>query len=283
MEKLDKLLYRKNMLEYALDKGSEAIKVYGDYCNEIKKTLKENQFKSSLEKTRLKAELVKNEIAIKNYISSFKFNKREYQDYLIPELSDYTEDIKKDTPEFMDIEKKAKALAKLEIYGDTTLKPENIEHIQIIDDIKTNIDLLDDLIKATKEKINKVKDKLEKAKLSKELYEYKIHVITLEKRLINRENYYYNTFKPKFDIEIIEAQNKLNSLLEIANKYVDLNIDPKLTFLLDKYEENKNDDEKLWLFYTALKSRLEKIAKFMRRNKSQFQGKMHLADKKLFN
>ena len=83
------------------------------------------------------------------------------------------------------------------------------------------------------------------------------------KRLSERNDYYYNVFKPKFDKEMIEADKYLPLLLERAKELVKLNVDIKLNFLLDEYEKNKSDREKVWLFYTALKSRLKRIAKEM--------------------
>ena len=74
-----------------------------------------------------------------------------------------------------------------------------------------------------------------------------------------------------------EADKNLELMLERAREIVKLNIDIKLNFLLVEYEKNKGDREKVWLFYTALKARLNRVAKEMRRNKGQFKGKMHLA------
>ena len=77
---------------------------------------------------------------------------------------------------------------------------------------------------------------------------------------------------------MIEADKNLESLLERAKEIIKLGIDIKLKFLLDEYEKNKKDREKVWLFYTALKSRLNKIGVEMMKNKSQFKDNMHLAE-----
>ena len=74
-----------------------------------------------------------------------------------------------------------------------------------------------------------------------------------------------------------EADIYLDALLERAKEIIKLGIDVKLSFVLQEYEKNKHDKEKVWLFYTTLKSRLKKISKEMRKNKGQFKGNMHLA------
>ena len=139
--------------------------------------------------------------------------------------------------------------------------------------------MIDKLIMAIEKKLKSKLSLYEKAKLEKELYDNQVHIITLTKRLTQREKYYYKDFKPRFDKELKEAKLNLESMLNLANQMVDLKIDPKLIFLLDEYENHKNDDEKLWLFYTALKARLKRITKYMRKNKSLFKGNMSLAKK----
>ena len=79
-----------------------------------------------------------------------------------------------------------------------------------------------------------------------------------------------------------EADERLEEMLSIGHKMVKFGIDPKLTFMLQEYENHKEDEEKVWLFYTALKSRLKSIAKAMRKDPSGFKGNMNLADKKLY-
>jgi len=281
MKKLETLLYRKKILEYLLAKGKKGIDVYVGYTNEIKKALKNKDYKTKLDKFRLEAELIDVMNTATNYITSFKTNKREYVDYLIPDFDELSDKEKKGI-EFEEVNKKVDKLIKYDLYGKTSLKPANIEHVEIIEDIKVNIVLLDNLIKESDKVLKSNINGLEKAKLEKDLYDYKLHIVTLEKRLLDREEYYYNVFKPQFNIELKEANQKLAKMLDIGKQIVELNVDPKLTFLLQEYDKHKDEDEKLWLFYTALKSRLEKIAKFMRRNKNQFKGKMFLADKKNF-
>jgi len=135
------------------------------------------------------------------------------------------------------------------------------------------------LIESANLKIQESTDEYEKAKLKLNVFKYNLHIQTNKKRLYEREDYYVNQFKPKYDKDMEEADMYLEKLLERAREIVklDSSLDFKLGFLLQEYEKNKDDREKVWLFYTALKSRLKKIGKEMRRNKGSFKGNMHLS------
>ena len=85
------------------------------------------------------------------------------------------------------------------------------------------------------------------------------HIQTLRKRLNERKEYYVDTFLPKYKIELAEAKSRLKKYLEMAEEVVKLNIDYRMKFLLDEYDKHKKEEENLWLFYTALKTRLKNI------------------------
>tara|TARA_R110000751_G_scaffold90890_7_gene178250 strand:+ start:2257 stop:3096 length:840 start_codon:yes stop_codon:yes gene_type:complete len=277
MKKLEKLLYRKKIVEFQLNQYHKGITIYTNLCSEIKNILETKSFENNYDKYILEKEFIENDLIAKNFITSYKTNQREYQNYLIEEIDKVKNET--DEIEFNDISNQVNELAKIELFGETTLRPENVENIEIIEDIKANISLIDKLIMAIEKKLKSKLSLYEKAKLEKELYDNQVHIITLTKRLTQREKYYYKDFKPRFDKELKEAKLNLESMLNLANQMVDLKIDPKLIFLLDEYENHKNDDEKLWLFYTALKARLKRITKYMRKNKSLFKGNMSLAKK----
>ena len=81
----------------------------------------------------------------------------------------------------------------------------------------------------------------------------------MRKRLNERKEYYLKTFLPKYKIELAEAKEKLDYYLEIAKEVASLNVDYRMKFLLDEYEKHKNEEENLWLFFTALKTRLKNV------------------------
>ena len=201
----------------------------------------------------------------------------EYENYIIPEIEKLVSEEEKNKIEFKDAEKIAKELAHIEIFGSHSKQPDNVELIKVNQDIEKHINLLENLLHSLQEKINSAESDYEKAKLNLEMFQTNLKIVTNQKRLQERLDYYNNNFKPVYDADMKEAEKYLELYLERARDIIKLGVDIKLGFLLQEYEKNKDDQEKVWLFYTALKSRIKKISKEMRRNKSQFKGKMHLA------
>lgn len=254
--KLEKLLYRKNVLEFSLKKYEKGAQVYVEYCENLKNKIKKKHYKNKLEHNKLEKELIENEIKAKNYITSYKNSLAEYKDYLIPEID--SEKKKHTKVEFKNFDKITKKLSQYEIFGDTTVKPANVEIPQIIKDIENHISILEKLEQELKKEI-KNSEGLIKVKLQIELFEARNHHLTLQKRLNNRKEYYFKVFLPKYEIELAEAKKMLPTFLKIAEEIVEEGIDPRLKLLLQEYEKHKNEEDTLWLFFTALKTRLKNI------------------------
>lgn len=276
MNKLEKLLYRKESTIALMGIWSKGIKMYSEYIKSCKEII-DDKSKSAFEIAEAKKNIHEAEIPYKHYITSFKLADREYNHHIIPEIEKIASKEEQMSIEFQDSEKMVKELAHIEIFGSHSKQPDNVELIEVSKDIEVHILLLKELIETSNELAIKTKDKHLAAKLNLDIFKLNLQLITNHKRLSERNDYYYNVFKPKFDLEMIEADKYLPALLERAKELIRLGVDIKLNFLLEEYEKNKEDREKVWLFYTALKARLKKIAKEMRKNKSQFKGKMHLA------
>lgn len=276
MDKLEKLLYRKESTIRLMNIWSKGIKMYSEYIKECNVILK-NKKSSKLQKIQCEKDIHESEIPLKHYITSFKQAKMEYENYIIPEIEKLVSEDEKDKIEFKDAEKIAKELAHIEIFGSHSKQPDNVELIKVNQDIEKHINLLENLLHSLQEKINSAESDYEKAKLNLEMFQTNLKIVTNQKRLQERLDYYNNNFKPVYDADMKEAEKYLELYLERARDIIKLGVDIKLGFLLQEYEKNKEDQEKVWLFYTALKSRIKKISKEMRRNKSQFKGKMHLA------
>tara|TARA_R110000823_G_scaffold211847_1_gene342080 strand:- start:748 stop:1602 length:855 start_codon:yes stop_codon:yes gene_type:complete len=283
MEKITQLLYRKKMIENSLSKAGKGADVYSALHDILAEELTSGKKLTKLQRARMEAEIIEVRLQAQNFINSFKESKREYNHYLIPEIETVVKEMD-EVPEisFEDYEDEANNLAIREIYGVTTKKPDNVEHIDIIQDFKKNISLTENLITASVKALKGCKDDLEKARLEKDIFKGNLEIGNLKKRLNAREEYYNKQFLPKFKTDMVEADERLEQMLEIGHKMVKFGIDPKLTFMLQQYESHKEDEEKTWLFYTALKSRLKSIAKAMRKDPSGFKGNMSLADKKLY-
>ena len=278
--KLQSLLYRKSMTFKLMGIWSKGIKMYSEYVDECKKVIDKDVLTDESQKflaLTLEKSIHEAEMPMKHYITSFKQAKTEYENYIIPEIEKIASKEEQMSIEFEDAQKIADELSNIEIYGSHSKQPDNVELIQVNEDIKHHIKLLKKLIEETNEQIKSTNDSYLLSKLNLDLFQHNMHLITNIKRLKEREDYYYNSFKPVYDKDMKEADKYLELMLDRAREIIKLGVDIKLGFLLQEYEKNKHDKEKVWLFYTALKSRLKKIGKEMRKNKGQFKGKMHLA------
>jgi len=274
MNKLEKLLYRKSATEKLLNIWSKGIKIYTEFIDTCEATLKDE---SRTDLTEIRMKIHEARIPLNHYITSFKLARREYDNHIIPEIEKETTEEDRNGIEFKDLEAEANKLAQNEIFAKHEKQPDNVELIAVNDSLEKHIQLLENLVLNASAKVLNTDDTYEKAKLNLDIFKWQLNLITNKKRLEERLNYYTNQFKPVYDREMAEADIYLEALIERAHDLINLGVDIKLSFLLQEYEKNKGDKEKVWLFYTTLKSRLKKIGKEMRKNKGQFKGKMHLA------
>lgn len=278
MNQLEKLLYRKSSLENLMNIWTYGIKLYSEYIDNCKKIVGDKN-SSEFDVIEAKKNIHEAQIPLKHYITSHKLALRERDHYLLPEIEKHISEEEKKNVDFDSLKKQLEELAEIEIYGNYQKQPENVELIGVSKDIQNHIELLQESIDACAEAIQKSKDEYETSKLKLDMFKMNLQLMTNNKRLKERQDYYYNVFKPKYDKDMVEAEEYLPKLLDRAKEIVKEGIDIKLGFLLQEYEKNKEDKEKVWLFYTALKSRLKKIGKEMRKpqNKGALKGKMHLA------
>jgi len=277
MNKLEKLLYRKASTEKLMMIWSKGIKMYTDYLKSCQ-SIDNGEGYTELQRTEARKNIHEAEIPLKHYITSFKFAQREYDNHILPEIEKLTTEEERKGIEFMDVMKKYDELAEIEIFSNHSTKPANVELIEVNKSIETHIKLLEDLIKVSTDKLSTSKDEHEKAKLNLDIFKYNLHLVSNKKRLQERVDYYKNQFLPKYEKDMVEADKYLDIMLQRASDIVKSGIDIPLGFMLTEYEKHKEEKEKVWLFYTALKSRLKKISKEMHRNKGKFKGKMHLAE-----
>ncbi len=272
MEELTKLLYRKNMAEDSMNKTLKGGDVFANYVNAIKKKIKTLP-KKDFERLKLEADLIDAEFQTSVFFSGFRETKREYENHILPSIekivSKYPK--KKKGIEFIDAGKLADKLTKHELYGKTSKRPENVEHIEIIQDYKKRIELTKNLIETTHDVLIKEGDPYLICKYSLELLNLNLALPNLRKRLNQRTEYYETQFLPQYEKDMAECKIELPRLLENARAIVASGIDIKMKYVLEQYENHKKDKEKLWLFYTALKSRAEKVMKEIRKGKHKKQ------------
>jgi hypothetical protein len=269
-KELTGLLYRKIVSENSMDKYSKGIKVHSDLSNELERKLSIENI-DPLEKARLEIEKNKNDWETRVFVTNYKSTRREYQHNLIPQIQKLATEEEQKSISFLNHYEEAEKLAKIEIFGKTEKQPANIEHISIIEDIKKYISILNELIAELKGKIETELDSYSLAKMKKELFDSEIQVQTMQKRLNNRLDYYTNQFLPIYTVELAEAKEKIELYYERAVLIVAKGLDVQLKFVVDIYEDHKNSEERLWLYYTALKNRVNSIIDEIKKNPKQFK------------
>ena len=272
------LLYKKQVSESSMEKYAKGFTIYSDLCEAIKTTLKDKKL-SKLEKGRLQTELDKAEWEARIFGTNYKSTQREYQHNLMPSIEKIASDEDKKSIKFIAYKEEADKLAKNEIFGKCVKYPANIEHPQIIDSIKFLIENLESTnVELNRKLVNDNLSKLEICKLQKEIFDNEIHIQTLKKRLANREEYYYNQFMPVYTIELAEAKEKLESYYERGCKIAEKQIDPQLPFILQRYEDHRYEDEKIWLYFGALKSRVNGIIDEINGDKTRYKDLIYLTE-----
>lgn len=270
------LLYKKQVSESSMEKYAKGFTIYSNLCEAIKTTLKDKKL-SKLEKGRLQTELDKAEWEARIFGTNYKSTQREYQHNLMPSIEKIATEEDKKSIRFIAYKEEADKLAKNEIFGKCVKYPANIEHPQIIDSIKFLIENLEATnIELNRKLVDDELSKLEMCKLEKEMFDNDIHIKTLKKRLANREDYYYNQFMPIYTVELAEAKEKLEAYYERGCKIAEKQIDPQLPFILQRYEDHRYEDEKIWLYFGALKSRVNGIIEEINGDKTRYKDLIYL-------
>lgn len=276
-KELINLLYRKKVSEDSMTKYSKGVEVHSKLSEEIRKKLEDKSI-DPLERSRLEIELNKNDWETRIFTTNYKLTRREYQHGLIPRIHKIANNKEQESIQFINHYKKAEELAKIEIFGKTEKQPENIEHVIVIKDIENLISVLEKIISELPSKIESEKDGYVKAKMEKELFDSELHLKTLRKRLNSRLDYYNNQFLPIYTIELAEAKEKIEIVHKRACEIVACGIDIQLKMVIDMYEQHKNDEERLWLFYTTLRNRVNSIMDEIKKNPKQYKEFKHLSN-----
>lgn len=272
------LLYKKQVSESSMEKYAKGFTIYSNLCEAIKLELK-NKKLSKLEKSRLETQLDKAEWESRIFGTNYKSTQREYQHNLMPSIEKIATEEDKKSIKFIAYKEEADKLAKNEIFGKCVKYPANIEHPQIIDSIKFLIENLESTnIEIHRKLVKDNLSELEFCKLQKEIFDNDIHIQTLKKRLANREDYYYNQFMPIYIVELAEAKEKLESYYERGCKIAEKQIDPQLPFILQRYEDHRYEDEKIWLYFGALKSRVNGIIEEIKSDKIKYKDLIYLTE-----
>jgi len=272
------LLYKKDMSEKLMETYAKGVTLHSDLIKEIKMKLESKKL-SNLESSQLQIELNENEWKARQLSERFKLTRRDYQHYVIPQVDKIATKEEKETIEFINHQKEAEKLSEYEIFGKAVKLPANIEHPFVIDNLEKNIEYIKSFI----EEGNNVLSEggltfYESSKLKLEIFEKELHLKTLNKRLNSRNEYYVEQFLPVYEVELAEAKEKVEDYYKRGNLIAKTGIDVQLQFILDKYSEHVNDEEKLWLYYTSLKNRVNGIIEEIKKDKVQLKELQYLTD-----
>ena len=83
---------------------------------------------------------------------------------------------------------------------------------------------------------------------------------------------------PIYVVELAEAKEKLESYYERGCKIAEKQIDPQLPFILQRYEDHRYEDEKIWLYFGALKSRVNGIIDEINGDKTRYKDLIYLTE-----
>jgi hypothetical protein len=272
--KIKGLLYKKEMQEHKVAVAKNGTNVSMGYYKALEEELK-NHSEYSLEYHRISYEILQVKTVANDWISDFKEFERYYTFGLAEEIKETMGDKAFNKLDFKSYEEDAKEMARHEIYGTVVRVADNIELPKIIDDIKEYIVVIDELYNALigKYEVDDTLTELDKCRIRKELFDLSLHKQTLEKRLNERTRYYVEQFLPMYEKDMKECETYLDTYLTYLNLLIASGVDPQLRFLLEQYENHKDDKEQLWLFFTALRARLGSIALHLKRESIKPNGK----------
>lgn len=276
-ERLKGLMYKKAILENQLKVariGADTSCAYLKAIDEKMKQVPENSY----ELLKLRYDRMHVERRASDYIADFKEFQKNYEDGLIGEIQQASEREEFNEIGFHYLKEQADKLAEYELYGKVTVKPANVELVEVNKQVEDYIELLQTLITETQSVLenDKALSAYDRARMEKELFEYSLHLQAQQRRLNKRLQYYYEQFLPVYNKDMEECAQKLDQYLELGKKIVELGIDPQMAIMLAEYENHKDEQEQLWLFFTALRDRLKSIAKTAGRNRKKMPHAVQL-------
>lgn len=272
------LLYKKDMSEKLMETFAKGVTLHSELIKEIKMKLESKKL-SKLERVKLQIELNENEWKARQFSERFKLTRRDYQHYVIPQVDKIATDEEKQTIEFINHQKEAEKLAEYEMFGKAVKLPANIEHPFVIKNLEEQIENVYSFIDQARIVLNEGGLTFyESSKLKIELFDKELQLKTLIKRLNSRNEYYMEQFLPVYKVELAEAKEKVEAYYKRGNLIAKTGIDVQLQFILDKYSEHVNDEEKLWLYYTSLKNRVNGIIEEIKKDKVQLKELQYLTE-----
>tara|TARA_R110002020_G_scaffold44348_2_gene127990 strand:+ start:4588 stop:5508 length:921 start_codon:yes stop_codon:yes gene_type:complete len=259
-KELERLLYRKHSCETLLPIWSKGITLYTSYIDMLNVKI-ESKKTAEIDKHKYQVEIYNNRLALDNLITQFKLTQREYKHFLLPKIEKLASEKEKKKLNFDAIDEVCKTAAQNKIFATKKPNPANVELVEVNQLLDKHVTILEKYSKELQKQLEVEKDLFKISQYQKEMFDISLALTVNSKRLENRIDYYENQFLPAFKSDMAECKKLLPKYLERAKEFIEINIDPKLKFLLDEHSNHKKDEEQLWLFYTALRERVDSIIK----------------------
>jgi len=274
---LKKLLYRKDSIEKSSKRLGRGASVYVNLCEMLSKSIK-NMDQKSIHCLRAKVELDESANTANELVARFKKNNREYEDYIKPQIEEFTNKLNynKKSIQYVELLKEAETLVNSDLFGNVKVLPSNLEHSSLLKSYKKNIAILEKLNSAIYDRWASIDNSLEKCRLEVEMFNNNLQLENLQKRLAKRIDHYENVFLPMYKVDMEEMEIYQEAYIKRAEELSFIGIDPKLSFMLLEYGKNKNDDEQQWLFYTSLRTRVDEVIKAMKDDEINHKEHLHL-------
>lgn len=222
---------------------SEGMKVYEDYLKSIEKDKT-----ASANMNRYEVQQKLNDLYVE-----YQSNLRSYN-FIAGTLRDMNGG--KEDPtigDVLDVKQLADEKREIESYVECEFKPEDIEHIASIKHYTNAIRVHESLLKSL----------LSKADITPEdevkIYETKVHLQNLEMILNERSKYHRNVFLPQYNKDMRDYQKRFKKYLKYAQEFNEFKVDLPLHEMLRQYDENKNNNQYTWQFWTTLRERIDSI------------------------
>jgi hypothetical protein len=138
-----------------------------------------------------------------------------------------------------------------EIYGSATFLTSEKELPKVIGELENYVELL-------KNKLSHL-ESFKTPLTEVDIYNTKRHILCLQKRILERKKYYTEQFLPIYESDMKQCRKLFDKYMKRGKVFADANLDPTLGFIIKNHENNKANEKDLWVFWKALKSRVDSI------------------------
>jgi hypothetical protein len=297
MTEVEKLIYRKKSLQFWLSEKGKLLDLYkkiGTLAEEEVANLKDTEI-NKLYHLKLQEDIINYKQKFSNLAVEHKNLYLEFSEIVVPKLTKLAHEKQLTESELKDFydntmlpEQQVEELLNDAKYKEIDILPEKIEHLSILEKLHAHIDVLQKLFTCYKEEIALFpdgEDELKKTLMIKDALECQQKINILKQRYKQRKDYFENHFLPQHNVTVGKFEKLMPTYLEFAKLLVKHDIDTQIGMVLIEYERVKEDVEVGYQTFLALRERLKRVAKEMRKNNCKYKnlGLLQYAKKELYD